>query len=289
MIVDAHAHLDPRLLDLEPMLAKMDAAGVDRVALIPTINEPLPETPKTLLALTRHAMCHRPTRPLAHLVHRALMTRGGDLRLGGQIVRIHQQPDNEPVARAVAAHPDRFWGWIFLNPATDPQVLDTLERWRAVPGMIGIKLHPHWHDYRTEILAPVLARAQELGLPVLIHLGFGKRGDIRAMATDFPRLHIICAHAGFPLYGDLWRIATGHPRVHVDLSSPYIDEALARAAVRALGARRCIYGTDSPYGFEEPDHTYDYRHILGWIARMPLREDERDAIVGGNLRALLES
>ncbi|MEZ4264936.1 MAG: amidohydrolase family protein [Myxococcota bacterium] len=289
MIIDAHAHLDPRMLDLGPMLAKMDAAGVDRVALIPAMNDPIPETPKGLLTLVRHAMCHRPTRPLAHLVHRALMTRDGNLRLSGQDIRIYPQPDNAPVAAAVAAHPDRFWGWIFLNPARDPDVLDTLERWRAIPGMIGIKLHPHWHDYKTEILGPVLARAQELGLPVLIHLGFGARGDVRAMATDFPRLNIICAHAGFPFYGDLWRIAQGHPRVHVDLSSPYIDERLARAAVAALGPRRCIYGTDSPYGFADADHSYDYGHILGWIERMPLNESERDWVLGGTMRSILDT
>lgn len=287
MILDAHAHLDPRLLDLGPMLAKLDAAGVERVGLIPTMNDPLPATPHGLLTVMRHAMCHRPTRPLARLVHRALMTRDGDLRLSGQTVRIYPQPDNAPVAAAVAAHPDRFWGWIFLNPARDPDVLGTLERWRATPGMLGIKLHPHWHDYRTEILSPLLARAQELRLPVLIHLGFGRQGDVRAMATEFPRLDLICAHAGFPFYGDLWRIAQDHPRVHVDLSSPYIDERLARAAVRAMGAQRCIYGTDSPYGFEDSDHTYDYSHILGWIARMPLSGRERDRVLAGNIANLL--
>jgi acetylornithine deacetylase/succinyl-diaminopimelate desuccinylase-like protein len=65
VILDAHAHLDPRLLDLGPMLAKLDAAGVQRVGLIPTMNDPLPATPHGLLTVMRHAMCHRPTRPLA--------------------------------------------------------------------------------------------------------------------------------------------------------------------------------------------------------------------------------
>jgi hypothetical protein len=37
--------------------------------------------------------------------------------------------------------------------------------------------------------------------------------------------------------------------LHVDLSSPYLDEPLARAAVAAMGPERCLYGTDSPYGF----------------------------------------
>jgi predicted TIM-barrel fold metal-dependent hydrolase len=87
------------------------------------------------------------------------------------VIPIYSRSDNESVARLVASHPDRFLGWIFLNPRNNSGVLDELKRWRAVPGMIGVKLHPHWHDYRTEILGPVLRRAEELRLPVLIHLG----------------------------------------------------------------------------------------------------------------------
>src|SRR5262249_52003504 len=143
-------------------------------------------------------------RPLTERVHRALLTPEGDLRLSGHVYRIYARPDNESVARLVQAHPSRFRGWIFLNPRGNPTVLDELERWRAVPGMIGVKLHPHWHDYRTELLAPIAARAEELRLPILIPLGYGARGDFRALCTRFPRLTVIAAHAGFPFYKQLW-------------------------------------------------------------------------------------
>ena len=192
------------------------------------------------------------------------------------------------MARLVAAHPARFLGWIFLNPRNNPRVLDELERWRAVPGMIGVKLHPHWHDYRTEILGPVLRRAEELGLPVLIHLGFRKRGDFRAICREHPRLKVISAHAGFPFYEDLWAYRGAHPNLHVDLSSPYIDEALARAAVQAMGPERCLYGTDAPYGFHEADGSYDYGEIRRWVERMPVSTAVRERIFGGNLRGIVE-
>ncbi len=287
MIIDSHAHLDPRLLDLQPMLARMDAAGVERVALIPCMNDPIPQTPERLLSLMRRAMQSGPGRLLAEGVHRLLMTPNGDLKLEGVVIPIYPHPDNAPVAAAVEAHPDRFYGWIFLNPAADPDVLDTLERWRAIPGMIGIKLHPHWHDYKTEILGPLLARAQELSLPILIHLGFRRRGDFRHLCDAYPRLPIIAAHAGFPFYKALWAEAPKYDNLHVDLSSPYIDEALARAAVAALGPARCLYGTDSPYGFEAEDHAYDYTHILGWIDRLPVSAADREAILGANFASLL--
>ncbi|MFT7623170.1 MAG: putative TIM-barrel fold metal-dependent hydrolase [Myxococcota bacterium] len=288
VIIDSHAHLDSRLLDVDLMCAKMDEAGVDRAALIPCMNDPIPETPERLLSALRIAMQSGPGRLLAEGIHRMLLTSDGDLKLSGQVIPIYPQPDNQPVADALLARPDRFYGWMFLNPAADERVLESLERWRAVPGMIGIKLHPHWHDYKTEILGPLLGRAEELGLPILIHLGFRKRGDFRHLCDAYPRLKVIAAHAGFPFYKALWAEVPRYHNLHVDLSSPYIDEKLARSAVAALGPRRCLYGTDSPYGFECDDHSYNYRHIRGWIDRLPIADAERDAIFGGNFQSLLQ-
>jgi uncharacterized protein len=287
LTIDSHAHFEPRMLDAERVLAKMKAAGVDRIAMIPTMNDPLPHTPERLLATVRALMSRRLTRSLAELIHRATLTREGNLRLGGKVYGIYRRPDNESVAQLCAQHPDRFLGWIFLNPRDNPTVLDELDRWRSVRGMIGIKLHPHWHDYKTEILTPLLARAEALKLPVLIHFGFGARGDFRAICSRFPKLTVISAHAGFPFYKDLWTFKNDHPNLYVDLSSPYIDEALARAAVAAMGPERCLYGTDAPYGFHADDGSYDYGTIKGWVERMPVASDKKEGIFGGNFLGIL--
>jgi predicted TIM-barrel fold metal-dependent hydrolase len=287
MIIDSHAHFEPRMFQLGDMLQTMDRVGIDKIALIPSMNDPLPETPERLLWLARKLMQSCLTRPLTELIHRSTLTREGNLKLRGEVFQIYPRPNNQAVAEAVATHPARLLGWIFLNPKVDPNALEELERWRAVPGMIGIKLHPHWHDYRTELLWPVLARAEELSLPALIHLGFGPRGDYRDLCEKFPRLRIIAAHAGFPFYQDLWKFARDYPNLYVDLSSPYIDESLARAAVRALGPNRCLYGTDAPYGFHHPGEPYDYQAIKGWISRMPISSGEIERIFGENFAALL--
>jgi predicted TIM-barrel fold metal-dependent hydrolase len=229
------------------------------------------------------------TRQAAELVHRALLTPEGDLRLSGKVFGIYSRPDNDAVARLCQAHPDRFLGWIFLNPRNNPGVLDELERRRSVRGMVGVKLHPHWHDYRTEILSPLLRRVEELHLPILIHLGFRARGDFRAICERFPRLKVISAHAGFPFYKDLWAYRGAYPNLHVDLSSPYVDEKLAREAVLAMGPERCLYGTDSPYGFHEADGSYDYGEIRRWVERMPVSSAAVEGMLGGNFRELLSS
>jgi uncharacterized protein len=286
--IDSHAHLEPRMLDVPRMIAKMDAARVDRVALIPVMNDPLPHVPERLLATMRAAMQSRLTRPLAAAVARATTTHEGDVNLRGTVYQVYERPDNEAVARVLAEHPTRFYGWIFLNPRGNPGVLDDLDRWRTRPGFIGVKLHPHWHRYRTSILDPLLARVQELKLPVLIHLGFGARGDYRGIAEKFPSLRVVFAHAGMPFFGDLWSYARDHRNLYVDLSSPYLDEAVARHAVAALGPERCLYGTDAPYGFPDPDHSYDYGRIRGWVERLPVSTTERERVLGGNFLEIID-
>ena len=287
MIIDCHAHFEPRMLGLDGVIQKMDRAGVDRIVFIPALNEPLPHVPETLLTVVRGLMKRGSTRSIGELMHRATM-RDSAVVLGGKRYAIYPAPDNAALAEVLRAHPGRFLGWIFLNPSRDSRVLETLERWRHEPGFIGVKLHPHWHDYKTEILGPLLKRCEDLGLPVLIHLGFRRRGDYRSMASTYPRLKIIAAHAGFPFYGDLWRYKNAHRNLHVDLSSPYINEALAREAVVAMGPERCLYGTDAPYGLTEEDGSFDYAAIRGWVDRMPCSGRKRDAILGGNFERLIE-
>lgn len=284
-VIDVHAHLEPRMLDVTSMLAKMDARRIDKVALIPAMNDPLTEeTPEGLLEVMRWMMrsCH----PVARVVNAAFMTDDGNLKLKGKIYEIYERPDNVGVAAVLAAHPTRFLGWIFLNPRAAIGI-DELERWRHQPGFIGVKLHPHWHGWRVEEALPIAQRCEELGLPILIHLGFERKGEWRILADACPRLTMIFAHAGMPHFDRMWGAIRDYPRLYLDVSSPYLDEALARDAVKAVGAERALFGTDAPYGFHDEDHTYDYGAIRGWVERLPLGSREIDDILGGNVERLL--
>ncbi|MEZ4399140.1 MAG: amidohydrolase family protein [Kofleriaceae bacterium] len=285
-VVDAHAHYEPRMLAVPAMLAQLDERGIDRVALIPCMNDPLPETPARLLAVVRRLM-RSPCHPVARVIADATITSGGDLRLGGAVHAIYPRPDNAAVAEVVRAHPTRFLGWIFLNPRAAVG-LDELERWRGVPGMIGVKLHPHWHGWPLVDAVPIARRCAELGLPILIHLGFGDRGDWRVLADAAPTVRLIFAHAGIPHYDRLWGAIRADRRLAVDVSSPYLDEALVRDCVAAVGPHRVLYGTDAPYGFHGPDGGYDYGAIRGWVQRLPVPARDIDRVLGGNLLAFLD-
>lgn len=291
-IIDSHAHLESRMFDIPTMIHEMDRAGVDKVALIPPMNDPLPETPDVLLAFLRKLMNSR-FHPCAHWLSNRFMTPSGDVKLRGQIYRIYDRPDNAMVADALKQHPERFLGWIFLNPKVMDDPVEELEKWREVPGFIGVKLHPHWHGYVIEDVFPIAELCQTLNLPILIHLGFGKRGRWQLLTSRYPRLRMIFAHAGMPHFGRMWPDIAENRNLRVDLSSPYLDEKLVRRAVRAIGPERSLFGTDAPYGFHQPGSTpdshgpYDYFHIKGWVERLPCRAGEIDRILGGNVEEFL--
>lgn len=290
-VIDVHAHFDPRLLDLPTMIAKLDRAGVDQVVLIPPMNDPLPKTPKLLLSVVRGLLCCG-LRPIVRKISDASMTPEGDLKLGKDRVRIYPLPDNESIANVLWAHPDRFRGWIFLNPAAMEKPVEELERWRSVAGFIGVKLHPYWHRWPIEACLPIARRAEELELPILIHLGFGEHGRWQILTDACPKLKIVFAHAGFPYFdGSIWAAMRGRQNLYIDVSSPYVSERLVRRAIGVVGAEQALYGTDAPYGFPEPrgdGHSYDYGRIKGWIERLPSSSTEIERIFSENAGALID-
>lgn len=295
MTVDCHAHLDTRVLNLSQLVRKMDQHGIDRVALMARITETVePDKSAALLTIQRVMMNSPLLRPVAAFFSSTFYDTSGMLRgiwrpftRGGQGYVKTVRPDNESVAAAVQMIPDRFWGWIFLNPKGNSGVLDELERWRNVRGMIGVKVHPYWHDYPITDLAVIARRAEELGLPILVHLGFNAQGAYCWLVDTYPRLKIIFAHAGIPFYRQLWPLVHDHRNVYMDLSSSHLSESFVRKAVAAVGPEKCLYGTDSPYGFSESDGSYNYGRVKGWMDRLPVSARDRDKILGENFLGLI--
>jgi predicted TIM-barrel fold metal-dependent hydrolase len=266
----------------------MDRHGIDRIALIPTMVDPFQLSPfaEGVAHLMRSALQSR-LNPVGRLMYRATVTGGGKFSVLGKTYPIYDQPDNDSVARLLLEHPTRFYGWIFVNPrATDP--LLELERRASEPGWIGVKAHPFWHRYPVKMLDAVAAWCVEQERPILVHLGGDpERGDYRFLSERHPRLKILYAHAGVPYYQQLWEYAATRPRISVDLSSPYLDEALRRTAVADLGPGRCLYGSDGPYGCLDPeDGGYDHGAILRQIDRLPLIAPDKERILSGNFREL---
>ncbi len=283
MVIDCHMHLEPDMFTLDRMLACMDAHGIDKTALIATMVEPFYLGGFAKVngqRLLRNALMR--ANALGRLIYQSTVTSKGYFILLGKKYRIYPKPDNAPVAEAVQTHPDRFYGMIFVNPAADPDPVAEIEKWSGIPGMVGVKAHPFWHAYEVSKLEPVAAWCQEHGFPILIHLGQkASHGDYQILPRKFPDLKVIYAHAGVPWFKSLWAFVKDQPNVYVDLSSPYVNGNVTLGALEVLGAGKCLYGSDGPYGEQNPGQDYDYGVIKNRLEGM-LFGAEREAVMGAN-------
>jgi predicted TIM-barrel fold metal-dependent hydrolase len=268
----------------------METNGIDKTALIATMVEPfsLKQRSKQVASgLMRSAMLH--ANPLGRLMYQSVVSNKGFFVLLGKKYRIYDRPDNSAVAKAIEQHPDRFMGWIFINPSVDNDPISEIEKWSSNPAMVGVKAHPFFHRYNVDLLDSAAAWCKDHHYPLLIHLG-GKvgSGDYHRLPDKYPGLKVLYAHAGVPYYHKLWAYIKDKKDVYIDLSSPYLNQDLVRMAVDTLGPEKCLYGTDGPYGEQPLGEDYDYGWIKGWIEDLPLSDTEREKIFSDNFASIIK-
>ncbi len=285
MIIDAHRHLEERMEPVEQLLKAMDKSNVDRVALIAAVCDPFEVQGVASLA---SALLPRSLtgigKGIGLKLYSDMVTADGKFSILGKLYGIYPVPDNEAVARVMQVHPDRFYGWIFVNPAaTDP--VAEISKYAGRPGWIGVKSHPWMHRYPVAALDDTAAYCREKSLPLLIHLGGDDaRGDFRVLLERHPGLKVIYAHAGIPFYNELWDYCHSKESVFVDLSAPsYVDARVLSLVLHALGPRKCLFGTDGPY--VHADHDWMVKRILA----LPLSDGDKECILSGNLVDLIRS
>ena len=288
MIVDCHYHLERRLLTDDELLKKMDECEVDKVALMGVINEPIHKPSEFLLNILRFTLTHRSFRFLAKILA-ANFTSEGDIKLPTGIFHLYPNPKNEPIFQAVADKPDRFIGWVFVNPKGGTDQIQELKKWIDSPGFVGVKAHPFWHRYEPVELLPIADQLVKMGKPLLIHAGFDEHGDYDVLLQKVSGLKLILAHAGFPLYFDTWKKIKNNKNVYVDLSqTSYLNDRTTRQAIEYLGAERCLFGTDGPYGVHGDDDLFDYSFIKRRIERLFPDKEIQKKLLGENFLELIQ-
>ena len=287
MIVDCHYHLERRLLTDDELLKKMDECEVCKVALMGVINEPIPKPPEFLLKILRFTLTHSSFRFLAKVLA-ANFTSEGDIKLPTGIFHLYPNPKNEPIFQAVADKPDRFLGWVFVNPQGGTDQIQELNKWKDKPGFIGVKAHPFWHRYQPVELLPVAVQLAKMEKPLLIHAGFDAHGDYDVLLQKVPDLKLILAHAGFPLYSDTWNKIKNNKNVYVDLSqTSYLNDRTTWQAIEYLGVERCLFGSDGPYGVHGDDDLFDYSFIKRRIERLFPDKEIQKKLLGENFLELI--
>ena len=212
------------------------------------------------------------------------------------------KPDpNDYVADVVKRHPDTFYGFCAVDPRKGNAAVEELERSVKDLGLMGLKLHPIHGAFFPDnpLYHSLFAKAEQLGVPVLIHTGYAAAGagtpggggfklaysrpvpHIDNLAAEHPGLKIIMAHPAWPWIDEQIAVALHKPNVYIDLSGwapKYIPKPLIAEAGGRL-RRKVLFGSDYPYMPPE--------RWLEEFAALEIRDEARQLILLENAKAVL--
>ena len=192
MIIDVHHHYVCERGYLDGLLHEMDALGIDKAGLM----------------------------AMGPLFERLFVTTGETC---GPL-------SEEDVEKAVRAHPDRFFGYVYVRLGVDGA--DKVRRW-GDRGFPGVKFHIPKERYDHDAYFPVYEEARKRGMVCLFHTGLfflpkmvGERVSsertrpvhVEAVVNEMPDLKVILAHMGGVWAEEACGMMRMHENVHADLS-----------------------------------------------------------------------
>jgi predicted TIM-barrel fold metal-dependent hydrolase len=207
--------------------------------------------------------------------------------------------DNDHALEAVHNHPGRFaiMGRLAIER---PESRKLLPRWKAQPGMLGIRLAfnhektPWIADGTADWVWPAAAAA---GVPIMLFAPDAPEA-VASIARDYPDLKLIIDHMGLATRGpekdrigariDLIAPLAKYPNVAVKLSAvpgfshePYPFRDMTphlRRLIAAFGPRRAFWGTDLTHQRGK----YPYRqYVTHFMEELDfLSESDRTLIMG---------
>ena len=178
----------------------------------------------------------------------------------------------------------------------------------ADAGIKGIKIHPVYQDVNIDDIRflRILGKAAELGLIVVMHAGddIAYPGKVRcapkmirnAMRQVGP-VKLVCAHMGgwrnwecvADMLADtsvmldtalsLGKMESLEPGFYTDEELSMMGESTFCQLLKVFGANRILFGSDSPWSDQEAS--------ISAIRGLPLTQEEKLAVLGGNAQKLL--
>lgn len=226
--------------------------------------------------------------------------------------------DEESIAAAVAAIPDRLIGGFFLDPtkadaeARAKRAFDDLRLRVAClfPAMF------HFSVAESEGVRAIVALAAERpGTAVFVHcgalsvgvrrkLGLLSKFDMRysnpleiyKLAAEFPKANFIVPHFGAGMFREAMMLADLCPNVFLDTSSsnkwmnyeatPTDLPTIFKQALRVVGHERLLFGSDSSF-FPRGWVSAVFSAQLDALSQIGASQEQVQAIFGGNLKRLL--
>lgn len=186
----------------------------------------------------------------------------------------------------------RFISFGTVHPYAE-DACDELDRIKSL-GLKGVKLH---NDYQgvfifDDCCKPIYKRCEELGLPVVFHMGYDPVSprvhrampyDLLELHENYPKLKIIGAHmGGEEAWESVYHYIAGVENIWLDtaFTAGIIDEKLFYEIVKKHGTHRVLFGSDLPWS--SPDRE------IALIDRLPVSSGDKEKIYWKNIAELLE-
>jgi len=224
----------------------------------------------------------------AHNVVRAVIT-GRDCE-----TTYGAKSNNDSVIEFVKAFPQKFFGFVGLDPHKGMKAVYELKAAITDLGMHGAAVDP----YLAQIYAndakyyPIYAKCCELDVPLVFTTGPatlvpGAIIDhvapryIDFVARDFPDLKIVISHGGYPWVNEAIIVAQRNRNVYIELSE-YEFSPMSEAYVQAANTMiedKILYASAHPF--------VDFRDALKTYAELNFRPEVRRKIMYDNAARLL--
>ncbi len=193
---------------------------------------------------------------------------------------------NDQVLQALSHWHHRAFGFVYVSPRHVEASLKEIDRCVRDGPMVGLKL---WVAARCDApeVDPLVRRAMELKAVVFQHTWIKTGGnlpgestptDVAVLAARFPKASIICGHTGGQWELGI-RAVRGLSNVSIDLGGSDPTAGFVEMAVRELGPRRVLFGSDAP--------GRSFASQLGKVTGAEIPDEARRLILGENLKRLL--
>lgn len=268
MIIDGHAHASRDFAAIETLLPHLDAVGVDKVALCPSLknNIRLGPPPKIFNNSAKERGIEK-----VYALNKFITLTYKCMPMNGD--------PNAFVYSLKEKSPERIeqFYWVDIRSLEAVATVEVdFERWHFA----GLKVHQGWNPYpfSGENMRNLLDIAATHGLPLFIHPG-RKRETMRLLqlVQEYPGVPFIVGHLMASELGKQYR---GENLFH-DISPTNLRSDLVYKAIRHFGSSQILFGSDMPFG--------DLRTNLAKVDGLTLSSDAKEAILGKNMQFILEN
>lgn len=189
---------------------------------------------------------------------------------------------------------DRLIPFASVNPYMVNDAGREVEKLVKEMGFRGLKLYPTYNYFypNEPLVYPIYAKAEELGIPVMLHTGSSifkgarlKYGDplfFDDVAIDFPDLNLLMTHSGRGLwYNKAYFLSRLHKNLYMEVTGLPPQKLLEYFPELERNADKVIFGSDWPA-------VASIKSNIEAIRELPLTVETKEKILGGNAARLLK-